>query len=119
MYTNLKHCLLQPVIDQLSVALLLLQLFLQLSNTSLQSPPLLCNLRAKKRKEGEQRLNMAQVEILNTSGLLILLMTEVLLLGGLVIDLILQLVSLLLGLPLYSLCSRQLLHSNKQENAVS
>lgn len=42
--TDLQHCFLQPVVDQLGVALLLLQLLLQLSDTSLQPSPLLCNL---------------------------------------------------------------------------
>lgn len=46
-YTDLQHGLLQPVIGQLSVALLLLQFLLQLGDASLKPPPLLRHLSAK------------------------------------------------------------------------
>ena len=49
--TDLQYCFLQPVVDQLGVALLLLQFLLQLSNTSFQPSPLLSNLSATSRRK--------------------------------------------------------------------
>lgn len=55
LFTDLQHCFLQPVVDQLSVALLLLQLLLQLSDTSLQPSPLFYDLSAEARRNKSQR----------------------------------------------------------------
>lgn len=60
----LQQSSLQPIVDQLSVTLLLLQLLLQLCDTSLQSPFLLRNQSTEgKRKGGKERRGREEQEI--------------------------------------------------------
>jgi len=63
----------------------------------------------RRRGNGQQRVTQSLCLVVHSFHF-----DEVLLLGGLVVDLILQLVSLLLGLSLHSLCGGQLLHKKAQ-----